>query len=450
MFKSILRFVLFFVLLAGLLLFADYNLIKTDTVTAITLHDFTSRDDMELAVVGSSVVLYHFNPEILTKETGLKAGNVTATNVSLQGCYALTQKMYKTNHPEWVVLVVEPYTFNSTKESTESWFKISPFLQDPEILRRYYFSTCREDGQYIERALTFRTMYPTSLKDLSKTWALRHHPEEAFARYSEDFDEGFEYMGNGYLRVSQDNAELREIIRTNMYKQIAPYDYFPLLDGSKEMLREYRNLVESQGSHFMVAVCPNHTSHVLAEVSFIPYTESLMHFCKDEGIPCYNFQYATPELLPNMDETFFDLYHMNGEGSDTLSAAFSRVFNKVRAGEDVSDLFHYNSWHYLRSIDYIVNAWVIPTEEPDTYLAECNTGSITTPLYSFVLRDAEGKETLLRDYDPDPNFVYHLPEGCQLRVYARSVENPDAPSVYYDYPGDYNEDYYRLRYNYDN
>lgn len=55
-----------------------------------------------------------------------------------------------------------------------------------------------------------------------------------------------------------------------------------------------------------------------------------MKFCRESGIPCFNFQYAKAEFMENLDGYYYDLYHMNGTGADLFSEAFSRFSTPMR------------------------------------------------------------------------------------------------------------------------
>ncbi|MGN0997724.1 MAG: hypothetical protein ACI4PG_12520, partial [Candidatus Ventricola sp.] len=156
-----------------------------------------------------------------------------------------------------------------------------------------------------------------------------------------------------------------------------------------------------------------------------------------------NFSYARSELMPCLDEYFYDLYHMVGEGADILSDAFCRVFDAYTAGEDVSNLFYENRWQYADAIDFITNAWISVyrcgdrwsksfrcdketiqqlAQTQDVFMADCSRGTYVVPEYRFVLRREDGSETLLRDYSEDGVYACEpgALDGQTLRVYARA------------------------------
>lgn len=442
-------FALGFVLL---LAFANTHLIQTDSIARMTIREMQQREDIELAFVGSSIVRDHFNAQLITGETGLPSFCATVPTASMPASIALTRELLRTNHPEWIVLVTEPYNFQTVREAPEAQYKLMPFLSDPANMLDYYLRTSREDGYYLDRLLMFRGFGAQSLSDVAKTIGLRYFPEQTFARLEKTMDPTVSYQGSGFLRHETDERA-DELIRT-VQREYTGYTY-GLYDGSKEQLELYRQLCEENGAKLMVVIFPNLTAHALAEPGFLDYNDSLMAFCEEMGVPCFNFSFAKPELMPNLDGYFFDLYHMVGEGADILSEAFCRVFNAYTAGEDVSGLFYANRWAYLDSLTFTPNVWLTAfdpggewnpaleqdearvrelAKTQDVYLADCNHYVIYVPEYRFVLRREDGSETLLQDYGADTLYACApgALSGQTLRVYARLRDYPESGEVWFE------------------
>ena len=446
------KLVLFLLGFVGLLAFANTHLIQTDTIARLTIYEMQQRDDIELALVGSSIVRDHFNTEMITEETGLKTFCATVPTASMPASIALTRELFETNSPEWVVLVTEPYNFITVREAPEAQYKLMPFLSDPANMLDYYLRTCDEDGFYLDRLMMFRGFGAQSVSDVIKTIGLRYFPEQMYERLKPDMDPTVSYKGGGFLRHETQqrvDEELRTVIRE--------YTGCPeeLLPGSIEQLHIYKQLCEENGAKLMVVIYPNHTAHGLGELGFLENMDSLMRVCAEMGIPCFNFTYAKPDLMPNLDEYFFDLYHMVGEGADILSHAFARVFSGHAAGEDMSALFHINCWYYRDSIDFTTNCWITRynpedgwnpalyhdethvrelAQTQDVFLADCNHWRSFTPEYRFVLLEPDGSETLLQDYGAGNLYACEpgALRGKTMRLYARIVQNKAAGEVWYD------------------
>lgn len=61
------RLLLFLLLLVPFIFFANRFLLKTDTVYYYSMLEMTHRDDIDIAFVGSSVVTYNFDPQIISE-----------------------------------------------------------------------------------------------------------------------------------------------------------------------------------------------------------------------------------------------------------------------------------------------------------------------------------------------------------------------------------------------
>ena len=91
--RSFLRFGAFLLILVLVVLLANAVLIQTDTYSALPLAELKSRDDIDLAVVGSSIVGEHLNANLVSEQTGLTAFSASVPSLSLQGEIALTREI---------------------------------------------------------------------------------------------------------------------------------------------------------------------------------------------------------------------------------------------------------------------------------------------------------------------------------------------------------------------
>ena len=73
---------LFLLGFALLLAFANVHLIQTDTIARLTIYEMQQRSDIELALVGSSIVRDHFNAPMITELTEKNAFCATIPTAS--------------------------------------------------------------------------------------------------------------------------------------------------------------------------------------------------------------------------------------------------------------------------------------------------------------------------------------------------------------------------------
>ncbi len=437
--RRLTRLGLFFLLFALFVVFADIFLIQTDTTAFMTLREMHERSDLDVVFVGSSIVRDHFNNDLISGILGKQTFSATIPCLGLQGAIAITRELLDTSHPETFVLVVEPYTFETEREGIEAEYIMMPWLRRWDVKADYYRSLIRADGWVMDRLLLFRDFGVQNPGDILKTLRCRLFPDSVTESVLVQGDITATYQGHGFVRYTTD-VRADEDVRTKLHRLEGEYIY-ELLPQSRELLLAYRDLVEGAGSRLMVFIYPNMTVHNLAEPSFIGYNESLTRFCGENGIECVNFTLARPELLPNLDDHYFDIYHLDGEGADIFSRCFAEFYLRHSSGEDLSGCFYPDHQAYLESIDWITNTWVVPftgywdpaneqdPEEPQAllsqgrlvYLANSNHGPLVTPEYRFELVTPDGERSLLSDWDPSGVLSCEapFPTGSRLQVFAR-------------------------------
>ena len=400
-------------------------LVQLDTFATLTMRDLRERDDVELAIVGSSIVQHHFNPALIAEATGLTAFDATITNMVMPDVLALTRELYRTNSPEWVVLVLEAYSFDTVRTDPQTQMKLLPHLSSPVNRLRYLQDVLEKDGDTLSRVLLFNTFGFQSLADVQKAVRLRINPEAVLAELQAQYPGDYLYA-DGFVRRETDERAQDRLVKT-VIREETGYTY-AVYDYTKDKLREFKALCEEHGSRLMVVLAPGMTAHALAEPGYLPYLESAQAFLDELGVPCFNLMFAREELLPRLDHLYYDLYHMVGEGADALSEAFARVFNAYRAGEDVSSWFYPDARAYLESIDFVTNCWLTQETAADgriTLRADCNRGAPVTPQYRFALAAPDGTETPLRDWSEEPSFTCgeDALAGGTPRAYARAGES---------------------------
>ena len=453
--RPLLRLLLFLVVTLFFIVFADIFLIRTDLFTRAMMYELQNRSDIEIAFVGSSVCRNHINASLISEKLKKTAFNASVPDLAMQGSIALTRELYRENRPKTVVLVVDAYTFDSDLEAIEAEDMLMPWLSDMQTRLEYYRNLTGSDGWYLDRLLLFRDFGAKGLSDVFKTTSLRFFPRTAlsfFGNKAEDQGSTVIYEGSGFLRYDTDKRAAEDI-RARMQRVYTGWDY-ALYPRSKEMLLAYRDLVTEYGSQLLVLISPSHTVHQLADPSYFGYTLSLMQFCHRNGIECVNFGWAKPDLMPNLDSYYYDLFHLSGDGADLFSAALATFMDCWMAGNQISSLFYGSQGEYLETIDFITNVWIekysvgdkwnkareqdereirsLP-EGTSIFLANCNHGPHVIPEYQFVLRMKDGSEIAITDWQPDGICYPSEKKDAEfLRVYARPA-GTEADVVWYDY-----------------
>lgn len=431
-----LRFFSFFLIPILVLTGANLLLMRSDAHTYYSLREATHSEQIDLALVGSSIVYADFNPQIITEKTGLEAYSLTIGHMSLPGALAITRLLYQDRQPKYIALVLESDNFSKTTENIQTQMRLSPFLTThPIIAARYYLDLCSQDQQYIDRLFLFKSFMIRDLDDLRHTLALWFSPDE-FLLESGLFDGAMQYQGRGFMRYVKDGHGYDALRFTPLKPHIA--DNTPgLHDFSKRKLLEYKTLCEKHGSQLLVVISPNSTAQVLGRTGFLDKNIALGAFCRENGIPFFDMSLAKDSFIPLLDPYYYDLYHLDGTGADIFSEKFGEMLHMYLAGESVDHLFYSSADEYLDSIDFITNAWIdqSSSDGEDVFTADCLHGRTVTPEYAFYLVGDDASHELLQDYSSDNTYCCASGSlsGRRLRVYARPVGSQEAfPLVYAD------------------
>ena len=429
-----LRFLAFFLVPAAILVLCNQVLIAPHESTFYTFYELSQRDDVEMAVVGSSVVQYGFNANVITEDLGMEVYNVTAGHMAMPGSLAATQIMYKTNQPRYVCLVLEPDSFGQLSENMQTQQMLQPFMLDPKIGIPYYLDLCKRDGKYFERLFIFRSYMAKDLDEVQRMIRMRLDPETYYAE--SEFGRTGYYKGRGYITKEvegQGEGLLRFVsLRPVQDNAISP----ELSEESKRQLIQYRDLCEKQGSQLIVVMPPNMLAHALAKDGYAQKHVSLEAFCKEQGIAFFNFFFAKESFMPRLDHYFEDVLHMDYRGAEMFSHKFAEVMQMYMDGRPTDHLFYHSAEEFFDSIDCITNTWIEETRghDQDVYMASCMSGASVTPEYSFYLVAEDGTKTLLQPYSQSDTFTCAAGEmvGQRLRVYARPLGSEEESVIFYD------------------
>ena len=126
--RALVKLSVFFLAFILFVLLGSIFFVKTDLFARMMILEMQERNDLELVFVGSSIARDHFNVQRISEATGKRAFNASIPCLGLQGSIALTEELYRTNNPADIVLVVEPYTFETEREGIEAEDILMPWL----------------------------------------------------------------------------------------------------------------------------------------------------------------------------------------------------------------------------------------------------------------------------------------------------------------------------------
>lgn len=427
-----LRLIAFMILPAVMLSIFNQILTPTNDGVFYAFYELSRRDDVELAIVGNSVVQTDFNPHIISEITGLETYSVAAGHMALPGSLAATKAMYQTNSPKYVCLVVEPDTFNLTDEHRQTQQHLLSCTTDPRIAIPYYLDLCSQDGMYFDRLFLFRPFMAKSLEEVRRSIAIRLDPEGHF--YRSEIGQKNRYTGRGYYR-SPTEGRGEDALR---FMRLRPIQDIALEPGIEpyfvRKLSQYKALCEKHGSQLIVVMSPNMLAHALAKEGYVQKQMEIAGLCAQLEIPYFNFYFAKEEFIPRLDHYYIDIMHMDYRAADVFSEKFAEVIRDYIAGKETDHLFYQTPEEFFASIRCVTNAWLDAEiqDGQDVYIAGCLHGPSVTPEYSFYQVAPDGTMTLLQPYCASNTYACPAGElaGHTLRVYARPAGSDEESLIF--------------------
>jgi len=430
---GLLRFFAFFLIPAVVIVLANTFLLEADAISYYTYREIESREDIDLAIIGSSIVFNNLNPQTITEITGKEAFDVGCSFVNLQGIEASAKFLFRTNQPEWVLVITEPDMLIDPAENIQAQQRLMSCLKDPRLTIPYYFDLCSQDHAYIDRLLMFKSLFIKSPKDIGKRFMLWNDPRGYYEQSTLKNGDN-QYMGEGYVRTLKETSAQKVMQEQGVRPFLADADP-SLLPYTQKKLLQIKKECEKNGSKLIVGVTPSLTARNIAEQGYMENNASLAAFCDENDIHFLDFSMMKPAYMPRLDEYFLDWVHLNAEGSEVYSQGFGECLKRFMAGESVDHMFYGSKAEYLDDIDFIASTWVTETlgNVQDTYTAFSNRGTDVVPEYSFSVQNEDGSLTMVRDFSTDP--VFTCPAGSYRNRYfyvtARAQGDPAAKTMSY-------------------
>ena len=318
-------FLVFLALVNSLL---NFVLMPAGNFTRRMLEDLHRSEPLDVVFCGSSLALYHFDPDVLEPALNARVFDLGASSADFPASYYLLKEMFRTQSPRLVVLAVEARQYARQQEDPLVYVSLAPYLKSPLIRARYYWATA-QDGSYLDRLLWWRGYHVKGPRS-----ALQNVREKLFPDPDPAPQDGLQYVRDGYVYVdpSAPAAHLPDTV-----DETGPEDF---TGESREYVQKIARLCRQHGVQLMLVNTPLPAQALRAMPRYFEADAAIAESARQAGVPYYNFNLARPELFSPRPEMFRDLSHMNADGARAFSAAFASFLQRLAAGEDVSGLFY--------------------------------------------------------------------------------------------------------------
>lgn len=398
--------------------------------------DFYGEQNVEMIYVGDSLGNRAYDPEVIDSYTGLRSFNLSSNGQSLTASYWGLERAIKTNPVKYVILSISYLNvgYHNLKSpdilnANVSYVRAMSQFDSPFSKALNLTILARECGFMKKESVNI--FFPwivnhVPLKRRTITSNIRKKLDENYAADQESID----FICRGHYEpkaVEFKSVDLDKEVKTNsknFYKMSDPQG--AALKNADKAFNKIIKLCRDNHIQLIVTFTPHPAFDSLSlGKDYWGINEELSHYFVTQGVPFYDLNMLKKDFWLNEDKYYFDFEHMNRYGSESISTAFARFFNRLQAGEDVSSLF-YTREEYLASIGYIAGV-LFDTYNGDNEISihiSSYQGLSVTPEYEIHVYDEQSGDLVsLRDYsaDTDYSFVPMHKGSYRIRVNARQV-----------------------------
>jgi len=427
--KKILNVVILLAMLGVFLTATAFSFTPYGSKSQLIWDEFRKQEQIDTVAIGSSLMARAYDPEAIDAEFGTNSFNLSTPGQQIPESYLGLKEAIEHHDIERVFYGVDFATFQSYSELYPGRvFLNEKWKGDPFFDRFGDLSYALDNADWMFNEKSINWMFPwteqhvkDNFKGLLKN--IRMQVDGTSLKDAAEVNEpGWSYRTKGYGNYSS-------VVNYNAGKPTVFADkYKPraLDEDSLRRLDELITLCNDNNIEF-IAMVPPMPDYSLISLKKVYENNSLelKAFVEERGGKYYDLNLAKPEIFQSRENYYADYQHCNFDGASASSVALGKLIEASEAGQNVDDLF-LTLDERLDNMDYISLV-----RFKDSYAdggvkltATSYAGNKVEVEYRFLEVDPDTKEqTVLRDYDTEPTFVYTPEESGRhlIRLEARKV-----------------------------
>lgn len=367
------------------------------------------QENIETLFLGSSHVLFGYDPRILDEKLGENTYLATTPVQKIDGSYYLLKEVLKKNNIKKVYLdmyyrqyrdipeersdIQMEYIYCITDNMQNNWNRVE-FLLNASGPERYLdgFFVPRRYGNYLLDLQRFERVIKSKRSD----------------RYANGEEPDNFYKGTTIVPGIAGNPKMVEMI--------APYNLARIEDNiiseySLKYLNKMVDLCKKEGIELVLTTTPFSYFHLAGMGDYTVYYSYMKEYARQHDIDYYDFNLCKNDVLPLTDESFIDIHHLSGKGAVEYSEVFADIMaNYSKQGREA---FFYDTVEE-KLADMPEQTFGIVYEPVDEKWREYEVKAVGNyPIeaeYRIVLLDEEGNEQeLIQDFSK--NNLITVTEG---------------------------------------
>ena len=380
--------------------------------------------EVGMVIGGASQVYHGCDTEILAEELGYE--NVIAASSAGQasdGTYYMIRDVLDRFTPEYVVVGMSWDRFFPkrlgglhggrllVKDHIPFWDGVEFFLKEAPVGQWFNLSDLYRFGGTVKSLQQLKDNYEARKQVASGDWNI----DKTSASY---------YGKNGFI-VFSETAKQGALVAEDLTfdeSKIAPLEI--------KYMKKIADLCRERGVKLIWMTLPSTLAELYSIDNYQYAIDYATKFLEEgTGFPYLNFSLIKnrEELFP--DTVFSDHIHLADSGAKIFSKIFAEAVNRMRAGEDVSDMFYGSVEEMKADVHRIVGSWLQVTRRRNgTFLASYKSlqNDDIIPEYRLVLQTGEDEDSWepLNDWTQETSVEFsegELELGQRVRVQVRPM-----------------------------
>ncbi len=289
--------------------------------------DAQVRDDLagsiDFLISGASHGSCAFDPKALDEELGVQSYNLSGPLMGMQAREALLQKELARNPVDTVIVELSCNTL--TRDRREEGIEGDLYA----LPRMGSFS---EGAAYFQAAFAPEEYLSVLADTLQRGLQCWKDQLSGKASAVDPADKGF--LERESVDLSMTGQEFAQLHNTVALDAEARWD-------NKEYLWSMVEQCQAQGIEVLFVTTPL-SDRLLAQYSNLEESHQWsLYYAQQYGCAYLDFNlYRQRDALFPDDTAFYDLYHLSGSGAEIFSREVAELYQRMKAGEDVSALFY--------------------------------------------------------------------------------------------------------------
>lgn len=407
-----------------------------------TRYRMRASDNIDSAIIGTSVSLESLDPWTLDEQLGSSTFNLSFYGLPLSYTYDSLETLIREHHISraYVCISFDQLTqadyVNSAVTYTQAKIMTEPFAD--QIRDTFNFFT---DPSFASTPSSLALLFPWAIDsvDLNHTAIINNVKERLTYNMQEKAIQY--YPGINGVSKGMSNPFSGVFSPEDNYANwpVSPESDFPIIQSHLDSVANLCKLASSNGVRLYVLVGPMYPIDILRLGNNYSHNMTVLReTVTSSGGVFLDINALKSDYFHFNENDFYDSQHLNRDGAIRFSTVVSDLVQRVESSEDLSGYFYsYDRWaEWTSTIDYLATIGV-QTSLSDGYISYAAypyTGDDSLVVeYQFLQVLPDNTQVELRPYSNDPTYDYDTNHnhGCLHLLIRGRIPGSGDSSIHY-------------------